>query len=68
MKKIIFFLTIFLLISFKSYSNELSIVDITFLLTNSDKGKKIQKELDNLNSKQKKNFWKKTTRSKNKRE
>ena len=59
MKKIIFFLTIFLLISFKSYSNELSIVDITFLLTNSDKGKKIQKELDNLNSKQKKTFEKK---------
>jgi len=59
MKKIIFFLILYLFLPIKTYANEINIVDINFLLKNSEKGKKIQKELDNLGSKQKKVFEKK---------
>ena len=51
MKKVIFFLLISLFICSNSFSNQISIVDVTFLLKNSNKGKSIQKELDSLNSK-----------------
>ena len=51
MKKVIFFLLISLFIYSKSFGNQISIVDVTFLLKNSNKGKSIQKELDSLNSK-----------------
>ena len=51
MKKVFFFLTISLLLSSNASSTQISVVDITFLLKNSNKGKIIQKELDNLNSK-----------------
>ena len=55
MKKIIYS---FLLLFFTSslIASEISIVDITYLLKNSNKGKSIQKELDNLNSKNFKKF------------
>ena len=56
MKKVIFFLLISLFLSSNALSNQISIVDITFLLKNSNKGKTIQKELDNLNSKNSKLF------------
>ena len=59
MKKISLFSILLILIPLNCYSNQISIVDISFLLKNSDKGKKIQKELDNLNTKQRKNFEKK---------
>ena len=51
MKKVIFFLLISLFLSSNAFSNQISIVDVTFLLKNSNKGKSIQKELDSLNSK-----------------
>ena len=51
MKKVFFFLIISLLLSSNASSTQISVVDITFLLKNSNKGKIIQKELDNLNSK-----------------
>tara|TARA_B100001057_G_scaffold344941_1_gene346015 strand:+ start:204 stop:695 length:492 start_codon:yes stop_codon:yes gene_type:complete len=51
MKKVIFFLLISLFFSSNVFSNQISIVDITFLLKNSNQGKIIQKELDNLNLK-----------------
>ena len=51
MKKVIFFLLVSLFLSSNAFSNKISIVDVTFLLKNSNKGKSIQKELDNLNSK-----------------
>ena len=51
MKKVIFFLLISLFYSSNAFSNQISIVDVTFLLKNSNKGKSIQKELDSLNSK-----------------
>ena len=55
MKKIIYS---FILLFFTSslIASEISIVDITYLLKNSNKGKSIQKELDNLNSKNFKKF------------
>ncbi len=59
MKKIIFLLVFYLFFPINTYANEITIVDINFLLKNSEKGKKIQKELDNLGSKQKKIFEKK---------
>ena len=59
MKKIIFLLVFYSFFPINTYANEVTIVDINFLLKNSEKGKKIQKELDNLGSKQKKNFEKK---------
>jgi len=59
MKKIIFFLILYLFFPINVNANEIIIVDINFLLKQSEKGKKIQKELDNLGSKQKKNFEKK---------
>lgn len=59
MKKIIFFFSFLLFFPLNVNSNEILIVDINFLLKNSEKGKKIQKELDNFGSKQKKIFEKK---------
>ena len=59
MKKIIFFLILYLFFPINVNANEIIIVDINYLLKNSEKGKKIQKELDNLGSKQKKIFEKK---------
>ena len=56
MKKVIFFLLVSLFLSSNAFSNKISIVDVTFLLKNSNKGKSIQKELDNLNSKNLKLF------------
>jgi len=51
MKKVIFCLLISFFLSSNAFSNQISIVDVTFLLKNSNKGKSIQKELDSLNSK-----------------
>ena len=51
MKKVFFFLLIYFFFSSNVFSNQISVVDITFLLKNSNKGKIIQKEIDNLNSK-----------------
>ena len=51
MKKVFFFLIISFFLTSKVFSTTISIVDITFLLKNSNKGKNIQKELDNLNKK-----------------
>ena len=48
MKKVFFFLLIYFFFSSNVFSNQISVVDITFLLKNSNKGKNIQKELDNL--------------------
>ena len=59
MKKVIFFLLIYLFFVSSVSSSQISIVDITFLLKNSNKGKNIQKEIDNLNSKNLKLFKKK---------
>ena len=56
MKKIIFFFTLIFFLPFNAFSNEIAIVDITYLLKNSNKGKSIQKQLDNLRSKNEKNF------------
>ena len=55
MKKIIYSFFFLFFIS-SSIGSEISIVDITYLLQNSNKGKSIQKELDNLNSKNFKKF------------
>ena len=51
MKKVIFFLLISLFLYTNAFSNQISIVDVTFLLKNSNKGKNIKKELDSMNSK-----------------
>ena len=51
MKKVIFILLISLFLCSKALSNQISIVDVTYLLKNSNKGKSIKKELDSLNSK-----------------
>ena len=51
MKKVIFFLLISLFLYTNALSNQISIVDVTFLLKNSNKGKNIKKELDSMNSK-----------------
>ncbi len=59
MKKIVFLLGIFFLLPFNVFSNEISIVDINFLLKNSEKGKKLQKEIDELNLNQRNIFEKK---------
>ena len=56
MKKIFFFLSLFFILICNALSSEISIVDITFLLKNSDKGKTIQKDLDNLKNKNLKEF------------
>ena len=55
MRKIIysFFLLLF---TSSSIASEISIVDINYILQNSNKGKKKKKELDNLNSKNFKKF------------
>ncbi len=59
MKKIAFLLGIFFLLPFNALSNQISIVDINFLLKNSEKGKKLQKEIDKLNLNQRNIFEKK---------
>tara|TARA_B100001027_G_scaffold197805_1_gene155528 strand:- start:1313 stop:1501 length:189 start_codon:yes stop_codon:yes gene_type:complete len=59
MKKVFFFLLIYFFFSSNVSSNQISVVDITFLLKNSNKGKIIQKEIDNLNSKNSKLYKKK---------
>ena len=59
MKKVIFLFLISLFFISNVSSAQISIVDITFLLKNSNKGKNIQKELDSLNSKNLKLFEKK---------
>ena len=51
MKKVIFFLLISLFFFSNAFSNQISIVDVTFLLKNSNKGKIIQKDLDSINLK-----------------
>lgn len=56
MKKVIFLFLISLFFISNVSSAQISIVDITFLLKNSNKGKNIQKELDSLNSKNLKLF------------
>ena len=56
MKKVFLFLIIYLFFIPNNSSAQISIVDITFLLKNSNKGKSIQKEIDNLNSKNLKLF------------
>ena len=66
MKKIGFFLAFFFVFPLNVISSEISIVDINFLLKNSEKGKKIQKEIDKLNSNQKKIFEKKQKKLKEK--
>ena len=59
MKRIFFFLIFCLFLPFNVFSNEISIVDINFLLKNSEKGKKLQKEIDELNLNQRNIFEKK---------
>ena len=56
MKKNFFFLSFFFIFISNGFSSEISIVDITFLLKNSNKGKTIQKDLDNLKDKNLKEF------------
>ena len=51
MKRFFFFLIISFFLTSNVLSTTISIVDITFLLKNSNEGKNIQKELDNLNKK-----------------
>ena len=51
MKRVFFFLIISFFLTSNVLSTTISIVDITFLLKNSNEGKNIQKELDNLNKK-----------------
>ena len=50
MKKFLFSLPIFLIFYTHSISSEISTVDISFLLKNSNQGKSIEKKLENLNS------------------
>tara|TARA_X000000950_G_scaffold163022_2_gene199312 strand:- start:1922 stop:2413 length:492 start_codon:yes stop_codon:yes gene_type:complete len=59
MKKALLFFSFFLLLISNSISSEIVIVDINFLLKNSNKGKLVQKELDNLSSKNSKKFQEK---------
>lgn len=59
MKKTLLFFSFFLLLISNSISSEIVIVDINFLLKNSNKGKLVQKELDNLSSKNSKKFQEK---------
>ena len=56
MKRFIFFLLVTLIISVNAKASEISIVDVSYLLTNSNKGKLIKKDLDSLKSKNVKNF------------
>ena len=59
MKKFLFSLSIFLIFYTNSISSEISTVDISFLLKNSNQGKSIEKKLENLNSKNLKKFQEK---------
>ena len=59
MKKFLFSLSIFLIFFSHSISSEISTVDISFLLKNSNQGKSIEKKLENLNSKHLKKFQEK---------
>ena len=56
MKKNIFFIFFFFLIPFNSFSLEIAIVDIDYLINASKKGKKIQNELKNKSDNQFKKF------------
>ena len=55
-EKIFFFLLLFFIFISNALSSEISVVDITFLLKNSNKGKAIQKDLENLKNKNLKEF------------
>ncbi len=59
MKKFLFSLFIFFIFYTHSISSEISTVDISFLLKNSNQGKSIEKKLENLNSKHLKKFQEK---------
>jgi len=59
MKKFLFSLSTFLIFCTNSISSEISTVDISFLLKNSNQGKSIEKKLENLNSKHLKKFQEK---------
>tara|TARA_B100000886_G_scaffold52385_1_gene32198 strand:+ start:5252 stop:5743 length:492 start_codon:yes stop_codon:yes gene_type:complete len=59
MKKFLFSLSIFLIFCTNSISSEISTVDVSFLLKNSNQGKSIEKKLENLNSKHLKKFQEK---------
>ena len=59
MKKFLFSLSFFLIFCTHSISSEISTVDISFLLKNSNQGKSIEKKLENLNSKHLKKFQEK---------
>ena len=59
MKKFLFSLSIFLIFYTHSISSEISTVDLSFLLKNSNQGKSIEKKLENLNSKHLKKFQEK---------
>lgn len=59
MKKFLFSLPIFLIFYTHSISSEISTVDISFLLKNSNQGKSIEKKLENLNSTHLKKFQEK---------
>ena len=52
MKKIIFLTIFFFLIPVKSFSLDLAIVDVDYLVNVSKKGKKIQKEFEDIENEQ----------------
>ena len=59
MKKFLFYLFFSFIFFSNSISSEISTVDISFLLKNSNQGKSIEKKLENLNSKHLKKFQEK---------
>ena len=59
MKKFLFYLFFPFIFCSNSISSEISTVDISFLLKNSNQGKTIEKKLENLNSKHLKKFQEK---------
>ena len=59
MRKTFFSLLFLLILSSNSIGSEISTVDVTFLLKNSNKGKSIEKKLGNLNEKHLKKFQEK---------
>ena len=59
MKKFLFYLFFPFIFCSNSISSEISTVDISFLLKNSNQGKSIEKKLENLNSKHLKKFQEK---------
>ena len=58
MTKIILIVIFFFLIPFKTSASQIAIVDIQFLLQNSKEGKSLQKNLNDINEKNLKNFKK----------